>query len=226
MRRSEKLKRLSKLRSHNSGILPVQVEKEVAENSGETKSKVRPVSGVTEEYKSNRDYDTTFLTVSPLSILNSRNINSYDLFELLPVATRTGADQPATSLLDVSTQEELKGTQGKQIPHNMAVLPETTKENTLTQSNDLQRHLRSHHLLQDPLVATDLGHLPHRRLHRPKGNVAQASSTNIAMPSRYSRRGENGGSKRQQNVTQHKRMAGKASFPNRRNHHMCGRQCS
>ena len=33
------------------------------------------------------------------------------------------------------------------------------------------------------------------------------------MPSRYSRRGENGGSKRQRNVnSQHKRMAGKASF--------------
>ena len=58
-RRSEKLKRLSKLRSQNSGVLPVQMEKEVAENSGETKLNVRPVSDVTEEYKSNRDFDTT-----------------------------------------------------------------------------------------------------------------------------------------------------------------------
>ena len=48
VRRSEKLKRLSKLRSQNSGILPVQMKKEVAENCGETKSNVRPVSDVTE----------------------------------------------------------------------------------------------------------------------------------------------------------------------------------
>ena len=214
VRRSEKLKRLSKLRSHNSGILPVQVEKEVAENSGETKSNVRPVSGVTEEYKSNRDYDTTFLTVSPLSILNSRNINSYDLFELLPVATRTGADQPATSLLDVSTQEELKGKQGKQIPHDVAVLAETTKEHNV---NAVKRSPTA-----STLSSSSSRPSGSKRSRSPppppptppaeKGVVAQASSTNIAMQSRYSRRGENDATKRQQSVTrQHKRMAGKAS---------------
>ena len=159
-RRSEKLKRLSKLRSQNSGVLPVQMKKEVAENSGETKLNVRPVLGVTEEYKSNRDYDTTFLTVSPLSILNSRNINSYDLFELLPVTTRTGADQPATSLLYVSTQEELKGKQGKQIPDNMAVLAETTKENTLKRSQTISNGIDTLIIFsKTPLVARDLGHL-------------------------------------------------------------------
>ena len=107
-------------------VLPVQMKKEVAENSGETKLNVRPVLDVTEEYVKPRLRHHPSYPLA-LSILNFRNMNSHDLFDLLPVTTRTGAEQPATSLY-VNTQEELKGKQGKQIPDNMAVLPETTKE--------------------------------------------------------------------------------------------------
>ena len=77
-RRSEKLRRLSNIRKKNEGSLPLKPQ--VIEESSEKKDN--------EEKKTNGNFRREILSTSPLSILNSTDLNTFDMFDLLPATIK------------------------------------------------------------------------------------------------------------------------------------------